>query len=144
MPFITLRSSCRALFRLAGINGSRKSPFLVAQIKSHDPPPSMVNHVQTSFSSNYVGTDPRMFDCSGGRTWRTRRASEEPRNRRQSVAQWHQFNFFFGWICRVRKIWLRTSGGVRNSKPPSDIRPASSISAGIRREKDYKPTLDTV
>ncbi|MGO8866395.1 MAG: hypothetical protein ACLQME_07840, partial [Alphaproteobacteria bacterium] len=35
-----------------------KSPLLIAQIKSHDPPPTTVNHNPVSFSSNYVGTDP--------------------------------------------------------------------------------------
>jgi len=36
----------------------QKSPVLVAQIKSHDPPPVTVNHDPSAFSRNYVGTDP--------------------------------------------------------------------------------------
>jgi len=36
----------------------QKSPFLIAQIKSHDPPPTTVNHVRHCFSIIYVGTDP--------------------------------------------------------------------------------------
>jgi hypothetical protein len=35
------------------------SPVVIAQIKSHDPPPATVNHVQCDFSRFYVGTDPR-------------------------------------------------------------------------------------
>src|SRR6202042_442380 len=37
-----------------------KSPFLIAQIKSHDPPPSTVNHDHDDFSRTYVGTDPNL------------------------------------------------------------------------------------
>jgi hypothetical protein len=37
----------------------QKSPIRIAQIKSHDPPPSTVNHDRLCFSRNYVGTDPR-------------------------------------------------------------------------------------
>ena len=36
----------------------QKSPLVIAQIKSHDPPPDTVNHVQPCFSIIYVGTDP--------------------------------------------------------------------------------------
>ena len=36
----------------------KKSPFVIAQIKSHDPPPITVNHDHYVFSRNYVGTDP--------------------------------------------------------------------------------------
>src|ERR1700730_1602609 len=36
----------------------QQSPFLVAQIKSHDPPLTTVNHDNLIFSSNYVSTDP--------------------------------------------------------------------------------------
>src|SRR3954454_20376942 len=35
-----------------------KSPFVVAQIKSHDPPPRTVNHVRSNYSIRYLGTDP--------------------------------------------------------------------------------------
>src|SRR4029077_5816504 len=34
-----------------------KSPFVVAQIKSHDPPPRTVNHVRSNYSIRYLGTD---------------------------------------------------------------------------------------
>src|ERR1700722_13880977 len=36
----------------------KKSPFVIAQIKSHDPPPITVNHDHYDFSRRYVGTDP--------------------------------------------------------------------------------------
>jgi tripartite-type tricarboxylate transporter receptor subunit TctC len=36
------------------------SPVVIAQIKSHDPPPATVNHVQCDFSRFYVGTDPSL------------------------------------------------------------------------------------
>ena len=36
----------------------QKSPFLIAQIKSHDPPPLTVNHDYCDFSRNYLSTDP--------------------------------------------------------------------------------------
>ena len=36
-------------------------PFLVAQIKSHDPPPHTVNHVRPKYSNSYLGTDPSEF-----------------------------------------------------------------------------------
>jgi hypothetical protein len=36
----------------------QKSPFVIAQIKSHDPPLTTVNHDRLDFSRNYVGTDP--------------------------------------------------------------------------------------
>ncbi len=39
----------------------QQSPFLVAQIKSHDPPPSTVNHVRRYFSMDYLGTDPKVL-----------------------------------------------------------------------------------
>jgi hypothetical protein len=35
-----------------------KSPFVVAQIKSHGPPPSTENHVRLAFSRSYRSTDP--------------------------------------------------------------------------------------
>ena len=35
-----------------------KCPFLIAQIKSHDPPPRTVNHVRSNYSIIYAGTDP--------------------------------------------------------------------------------------
>jgi hypothetical protein len=35
-----------------------KSPFVIAQIKSHAPPPITVNHDPYDFSRSYVGTDP--------------------------------------------------------------------------------------
>jgi hypothetical protein len=37
-----------------------KSPFAVAQIKSHDPPPRTVNHVRPVYSIRYLGTDPSL------------------------------------------------------------------------------------
>ena len=40
----------------------QKSPFVIAQIKSHDPPPTTVNHDHFDFSRNYVGTDPSVSD----------------------------------------------------------------------------------
>jgi hypothetical protein len=36
----------------------KKSPFVIAQIKSHDPPPITVNHDHYDFSRSYVSTDP--------------------------------------------------------------------------------------
>src|SRR5665648_124583 len=33
-------------------------PVLIAQIKSHDPPPRTVNHVRSNYSIIYLGTDP--------------------------------------------------------------------------------------
>src|SRR4029079_2046085 len=36
----------------------KQSPFVVAEIKSHDPPPSTVNHVRLNYSMSYLGTDP--------------------------------------------------------------------------------------
>ena len=33
-------------------------PFVIAEIKSHDPPPRTVNHVRPNYSMNYLGTDP--------------------------------------------------------------------------------------
>src|ERR1700726_1293483 len=36
----------------------KRSPFVIAQIESHGPPPSTVNHVRLCFSTNYLGTDP--------------------------------------------------------------------------------------
>ena len=35
-----------------------KCPFLIAQIKSHDPPPRTVNYVRSNYSIIYLGTDP--------------------------------------------------------------------------------------
>src|ERR1022692_2674525 len=37
----------------------KKRPVLIAQIKSHDPPPRTVNHVRSNYSIIYLGTDPR-------------------------------------------------------------------------------------
>ena len=45
-----------------------KRPFLIAQIKSHDPPPRTVNHVRPNYSIIYLGTDPsktRAFGFEG-------------------------------------------------------------------------------
>ena len=36
----------------------KKSPFVIAQIKSHDAPPRTVNHVRSNYSIRYLGTDP--------------------------------------------------------------------------------------
>ena len=36
-------------------------PVLIAQIKSHDPPPRTVNHVHSNYSIIYLGTDPNTF-----------------------------------------------------------------------------------
>jgi hypothetical protein len=33
-------------------------PIIVAEIKSHAPPPSTVNHVRSNYSVSYLGTDP--------------------------------------------------------------------------------------
>src|SRR4029079_9829698 len=38
----------------------KQSPFVVAEIKSHDPPPSTVNHVRLNYSMSYLGTDPNI------------------------------------------------------------------------------------
>src|ERR1700704_3579200 len=38
----------------------KNSPFVIAQIKSHDPPPSTVNHVRSNYSIHYLGTDPNI------------------------------------------------------------------------------------
>src|SRR5512139_2257313 len=37
-----------------------KCPFLIAQIKSHDPPPPAVNHDPPCYSVNYLSTDPSL------------------------------------------------------------------------------------
>jgi hypothetical protein len=42
--------------------------FLIAEIKSHDPPPRTVNHVRPNYSMNYLGTDPNMLAYSPGRS----------------------------------------------------------------------------
>jgi hypothetical protein len=46
----------------------QKSPILIAQIKSHDPPPLTVNHDHSGFSRNYVATYPNSstMKCSDG------------------------------------------------------------------------------
>ena len=36
----------------------KKRPVLIAQIKSHDPPPRTANHVRANYSIVYLGTDP--------------------------------------------------------------------------------------
>src|ERR1035437_8733325 len=36
-------------------------PVLIAQIKSHDPPPRTVNHVRPNYSIIYLGTDPSLM-----------------------------------------------------------------------------------
>jgi hypothetical protein len=41
----------------------KKSPFVIPQIKSHDPTPITVNHDHYDFSRSYLGTDPRMIRC---------------------------------------------------------------------------------
>src|SRR6266446_1586936 len=46
----------------------QKSPFVIAQIKSHDPPPTTVNHFKTRFSMAYVGTDPSQCRIRIGRS----------------------------------------------------------------------------
>ena len=38
--------------------GFEERPVLIAQIKSHDPPPRTVNHVRPNYSIVYLGTDP--------------------------------------------------------------------------------------
>src|SRR5262249_47509448 len=38
----------------------KQSPFVVAEIKSHDPPPSTVNHIRSTYSMSYLGTDPNL------------------------------------------------------------------------------------
>src|SRR4029077_9493730 len=35
-----------------------KSPFVVAQIKSHDPPPRTGDYFRSNYSIRYLGTDP--------------------------------------------------------------------------------------
>src|SRR5471032_3266716 len=41
----------------------KKRPVLIAQIKSHDPPPRTVNHVRSNYSIIYLGTDPNPHLC---------------------------------------------------------------------------------
>ncbi len=43
----------------------QKSSFLIAQIKSHDSPPTTVSHVRPCFSIIYVGTDPSPMSAFG-------------------------------------------------------------------------------
>jgi opacity protein-like surface antigen len=42
----------------------KKCPVLIAQIKSHDPPPRTVNHVRPNYSIVYLSTDPNISGSS--------------------------------------------------------------------------------
>src|SRR5271170_8081907 len=47
----------------------KNSPFVIAQIKSHDPPPITVNHDHYDFSRSYVSTDPSPMTETQARAW---------------------------------------------------------------------------
>ena len=76
-----------------------RSPFIIAQVKSHDPPPSTVNHVRSNYSMIYLGTDPSSRNTSGS-GWN--RSSDSQRNN--------------GDRSRPRNVGLREKTSVKASK----------------------------
>jgi len=77
--------------------------FLIAQIKSHDPPPRTVNHVRLNYSIIYAGTDPSQIDyrppsCLPSLS---RRASEAIVNRKDKERRVHKPD---GKVFEVRDL----------------------------------------